>query len=80
MSADIIDLNVKTIFLDIDTTLVDPMPGLPGDSQGELLAKLVMESNGISIEDARKKVKDAESTVENASNSYWPYGGIVARC
>lgn len=69
-------LNVKTVFVDIDTTITDPFPEAVNDNElhSYLLAQLVSKKNGISLGEADEKIKEAEASVGNMTGLEWPFG------
>ena len=69
-------LEFKTLFLDIDTTLVSPKNGTDGKdiSPGRCLASLVAGKNNISQEDAKEKIRKLEESIENMLGNIWPFG------
>lgn len=69
-------LNVKTIFLDIDTTLVDHKPGIKeeSDTHSRILAELVAEKNGVSFHVAQKRIHEIEASAGKLAGNEWPFG------
>jgi len=69
-------LNVRTVFIDIDTTITDPFPEAQKDNElhSYLLARLVAKANDISIDLADKQIKEAEFSVGNMVGKEWPFG------
>ena len=68
-------LKVKTLLVDIDTTLVAPKSEASGDISPELcLASLVAEKHNISIEKAKLKIQTLEKSIKNMVGNIWPFG------
>lgn len=73
-------LKIKTIFLDIDTTLVEPKAGTDGKdiSPGDCLRTLVTAKNNIPLDESERKIKALEDSVGNMVGARWPFGIIDA--
>lgn len=69
-------MKIKTVFVDIDTTLTDPKPEKAGekDRQNEFFAELASKNNKISLEKAIEKIRQEEKAVESMVGKFWPFG------
>ena len=67
---------IETVFVDIDTTLVDPRPDAPGVAKGIdcLVAELVAERNGIATEAAAAEINKRYQSVGDMVGRHWPFG------
>lgn len=74
MATNNFNLNIKTVFVDIDTTLTDPRPGTASDPQSDPLTKLVAKNNGITMDEAICWKRKAENTVSDMVGHFWPFG------
>jgi FMN phosphatase YigB (HAD superfamily) len=69
-----LNFNVKTIFVDIDTTLTDPIPELVGSVQIDPFAGLVAEINGISYNAAAEQIAEVIADIGNLTGLTFPFG------
>jgi len=67
---------IETVFVDIDTTLVDPKPDAPGGAESIdlLMAELVAEKNGYSVEEAARRINQRYAAVGDMVGRFWPFG------
>lgn len=68
-----LELNFKTVFVDIDSTLTDSKTGQTPRSHMDLFTDLVAQKNKISRAKAFLCIKSAEDSVKDMVGYYWPF-------
>ena len=68
--------NVDCVFVDIDATLVDPIPGMTPDGRNldQIVAEVLSAKRGVSADKALREIQKGYAEVKNMIGKRWPFG------
>jgi FMN phosphatase YigB (HAD superfamily) len=68
------NLNVKTVFVDIDGTLTDPKPEFLNTTSVDPFSAILSEKRGISLDDAQSLIMEKVDQLDRLTDKIFPYG------